>query len=244
MPTILLVHGAWHGSWCWAKVVFRLQQLGLNAITLDLPGRAGDTTPVADLTLERYARSVCGVAAVQQQPVIVVGHSMGGAVITQAAEYQPERFAKLVYLCAFLPRNGQSVRELAQTDPGLVLPNVRFDVPSGYVSFRDDASLREVFYGDCSEEDVRRAAALLVPEPIAPSATPVEVSADRSGRVPRAYIECRQDRAIPLSLQRSMVQAAPCQETFSLEASHSPFLSMPQHLADILAAISAPAIRE
>ena len=86
--------------------------------------------------------------------------------------------------------------------------------------------------------------ALLVPEPIAPASTAVEVSADRSGRVPRAYIECLEDRAIPLSLQRSMVQAVPCQETFSLEASHSPFLSMPRELADVLASVAARTVRE
>src|SRR5262245_49992335 len=59
MATILLVHGAWHGSWCWAKVVSLLQRDGLNAVTLDLPGRAGDAMPIEHLTLERYARTVC-----------------------------------------------------------------------------------------------------------------------------------------------------------------------------------------
>src|SRR5262245_31694571 len=209
MATILLVHGAWHGSWCWAKVVSLLQRAGHNAVTLDLPGRAGDTTPIENLSLERYARAVCHVAGLQQQPVVVVGHSLGGVVITQAAEYDPQNFAKLVYLCAFLPRNGQSLRDLAQTDVGLVMPNVRPDTPKGYFSFRKDAPLRDIFYHDCSEEDVRRAEVMLVPEPMAPSATPVSVTEHRFGRVPRAYIECRQDRAIPPSLQRTMCEASP-----------------------------------
>ena len=164
MATILLVHGAWHGSWCWAKIVSLLQRDGLNAVTLDLPGRAGDVTPIENLTLERYAQAVCRVARVQKEPVVVVGHSLGGVVITQAAEYEPQRFAKLVYLCAFLPQNGQSLRTLAQTEAGLVMPNVRPDTPKGYFSFREDAPLREIFYHDCSEGDARRAAMMLVPD--------------------------------------------------------------------------------
>lgn len=238
MATILLVHGAWHGSWCWAKIVSLLQRDGLNAVTLDLPGRAGDVTPIENLTLERYAQAVCRVARVQKEPVVVVGHSLGGVVITQAAEYEPQRFAKLVYLCAFLPQNGQSLRTLAQTEAGLVMPNVRPDTPKGYFSFREDAPLREIFYHDCSEEDARRAAMMLVPEPMAPSATPVSVTEQRFGRVPRAYIECRQDRAIPPSLQRKMNEAVPCREMFSLDTSHSPFLSAPRELAQMIAAVS------
>jgi pimeloyl-ACP methyl ester carboxylesterase len=238
MATILLVHGAWHGSWCWAKIVSLLQRDGFNAVTLDLPGRAGDVTAIENLTLERYAQAVCHVARVQKEPVVVVGHSLGGVVITQAAEYEPQRFAKLVYLCAFLPQNGQSLRTLAQTEAGLVMPNVRPDTPKGYFSFREDAPLREIFYHDCSEEDARRAAMMLVPEPMAPSATPVSVTEQRFGRVPRAYIECRQDRAIPPSLQRKMNEAVPCREMFSLDTSHSPFLSAPRELAQMIAAVS------
>jgi pimeloyl-ACP methyl ester carboxylesterase len=238
MTTILLVHGAWHGSWCWAKVVSLLQKEGLNAITLDLPGRAGDPTPIADLTLDQYARAVCHVAQLQHRPVIVVGHSLGGVVISQAAEYQPQSFAKLVYLCAFLPRNGQSLRELAQTDTGMVLPNVQPDTPKGYFSFRENAPLREIFYHDCPEEDARRAAAMLVPEPMSLSATPVCLTEERFGRIPRAYIECRQDRAIPPSLQRRMNEAVPCRERFSLDTSHSPFFSAPRELAQIIISVS------
>jgi pimeloyl-ACP methyl ester carboxylesterase len=96
---------------------------------------------------------------------VVVGHSLGGVVITQAVEYEPQSFAKLVYVLRVpaaertIPRLGG----LAQTDVGLVTPNRRRDIPKGYVSFPEDAPLREIFYHDGSEEDARRAAAMLVP---------------------------------------------------------------------------------
>jgi pimeloyl-ACP methyl ester carboxylesterase len=234
MKTVLLVHGAWHGSWCWAKVVSLLQRDGLDAVALDLPGRAGDATPVEALTLDRYARAVCHAARLQRQPVVAVGHSLGGVIITQAAEYEPQRFAKLVYLCAFLPGNGQSLQDLAQDDAGLVGPNIQPDTPKGYYSFREDAPLRDIFYHDCSEEDARRAEAMLVPEPMAPFVTPVGVTEQRFGRVPRAYIVCRQDRAIPPSLQSRMSEAVPCHELYDLDTSHSPFFSAPRELAQLI----------
>jgi pimeloyl-ACP methyl ester carboxylesterase len=239
-PTVLLVHGAWHGSWCWAKVASLLQQSGINVVTVDLPGRAGDETPVEALTLERMARAVCQVARLQGRPVVVVGHSFGGMAITQAAEYEPEDFATLVYVCAFLPANGQSVRSLFGSRPGgVVATHVEMNTPrTGYSRFRAGAPLDEIFYNDCSAEDVARASAMLIPEPMAPSATPVDVSAQRFGRIPRVYVQCRRDRIIPLALQQQMCETTPCERVVSLESGHSPFLSVPAELAAILASVS------
>ncbi|MBM3131132.1 MAG: alpha/beta fold hydrolase, partial [Chloroflexi bacterium] len=90
MATLLLVHGAWHGSWCWAKVASVLADRGVSAVALDLPGRTGDEAPVEQLTLENYARKVCQIAASQNRPVILVGHSLGGMIISQAAEFHSE----------------------------------------------------------------------------------------------------------------------------------------------------------
>jgi pimeloyl-ACP methyl ester carboxylesterase len=237
MSTILLVHGAWHGSWCWAKVQYLLQSAGHNVVTVDLPGRAGDASPVATLTLERYARRVVEVAVLQPEPVVVVGHSMGGVTISQAAEHRPDLFRRLVYLAAFLPADGQSLLDLAQGDDSLVRPNVLPGVPAeGYLWFQPGAPFKDIFYHDCTDDDVRRATALLVPESALLSVTPVRVSADRFGRVPRSYIECRDDRALSLALQRRMHAAMPCDVVHTLATSHSPFLSAPGDLVEVILA--------
>lgn len=236
MATVLLVHGAWHGSWCWDKVAFLLHDAGHNPIVLDLPGRAGDPAQVVELNLRRYAERVCQVAALQPEPVTVVGHSMGGVVISQAAEYRPRLFRTLIYLAAFLPTSGQSLIGISQSDgTGLVRPNLVPDTPApGYLWFQEGASFRDIFYHDCSEADVRRATAMLVPEPSRPSVEPVQLSDGSFGSVPRMYIECLQDAAIPIALQRQMQQAMPCSGVRSLDTSHSPFLAAPGELVDAM----------
>jgi pimeloyl-ACP methyl ester carboxylesterase len=237
MSTFLLVHGAWHGSWCWAKVQFLLQSAGHNVVTLDLPGRAGDTSPAATLTLERYARRVVEVAALQPEPVVAVGHSMGGIVISQAAEHRPDLFRRLVYLAAFLPVDGKSLLELAEDEITLIRANLQPGVPEeGYLWFQPGAPFRDIFYHDCADDDVRRAEALLVPESALVSSTPLRLSADRFGRVPRAYIECRDDHAVSIALQRRMHAAVPCAAVHTLPTSHSPFLSAPGDLVEVILA--------
>src|SRR5690242_4856292 len=106
MATFVMAHGAWHGGWCWTKVVPLLERAGHAAIAPDLPGHGADTTPAREVTLQAYTDRVCQVALAQAEPVVLVGHSMGGLVISQAAEQCPEAMRTLVYITAFLLPNG------------------------------------------------------------------------------------------------------------------------------------------
>ena len=237
MSTYVLVHGAWHGGWCWEKVVPLLQKQGHTAVAPDLPAHGKDKTPIAEVSLQSYADRVCGILDAQSEAAILVGHSMGGMVITQAAEYRPDRIRTLVYLCAFLPRNGESLLQLAQADTeGLVLPNLVPADDQQSATVRDEA-IKDAFYGDCSDEDVAWAKSLLVAQPLAPLATPVSTTEANFGRVPRVYIECLKDRAIPPPLQKQMYTASPCRKVISMDTSHSPFFSAPQALVDHLLAL-------
>lgn len=100
MSTYVLIHGSWHGAWCWDKVVSILVKEGHTVVAPDLPGHGNDKTPIAKVTLRAYADHVCEVINTQSEPVILVGHSMGGIVITQAAENCPDNTQKLVFLTA------------------------------------------------------------------------------------------------------------------------------------------------
>ncbi|MEE8395075.1 MAG: alpha/beta fold hydrolase [bacterium] len=236
--TYVLVHGSWHGSWCWEKVVALLQQQGHNAIVLDLPGRAGDPTPARQLTLDSYAEKVCRVIALQRLPVILVGHSMAGTVVSQAAEYCAPRIKKLVYLCAFLLRSGQSLWQFYhEQESGLTLAHIVRDERKGVLTFTEDAPLREIFYHDCSEFDFARARAMLVPEPFGPREFAVRTSAERFGRVPRVYLETLQDRSIPIDLQKKMVGGTPCEKVISIDTGHSPFYAAPEELVSHLVSL-------
>jgi len=130
-------------------------------------------------------------------------------VITQAAEQRPERIKTLVYLCAFLPRNGESLSQLAQADAGsLVLPNLVAADDGASVTVRAEA-VRSAFYADCSDEQVALARSRLVPQATAPFATPVLTTEERFGRVPRVYIEALRDCAIPLEHHRNRAVVVP-----------------------------------
>lgn len=233
MSTFVLVHGSFHGGWCWDAVVARLTAAGHRALAPDLPGRDGHA--LASLSLDDYATRIADVVTAEREPVVLVGHSMGGVVVTTVAERIPERLERLVYVCAFLPANGQSLLDLAKTDTESVLMrNLVIDEPTGTHHVRP-AGARESFYHDCPDADAARATARLVPEPLAVVATPVATTATRFGRVARAYIECTDDRAVGPALQRRMHAAQPCRVT-PLSSSHSPFLARPDELTRALVA--------
>jgi pimeloyl-ACP methyl ester carboxylesterase len=238
MSRYVLVHGAWHGGWCWEKVAPLLRQAGHQVETLDLPGHGLDRTPMREITLAAYTKRVCETLDAQAELVILVGHSMGGIVITQVAEERPEKIQTLVYLTAFLPQNGESLLQLARLNvDSLLMPNLTANEEQGYLTFKEEAPLKDIFYGDCPDEDVARARSLLVNQAIAPMATPVRITAEHFGRVPKVYIECLRDRTISPSMQKMMYAATLCQTILSLETSHSPFFSAPQELVQHLTSL-------
>lgn len=227
----MLVHGAHHGGWCWDKIVPLLEQAGHGAVAPDLPGLGEDSTPIAEITLDAYVARVCAVVEAQKDPVVLVGHSMAGAVITQAAEERAERIDTLVYLCAFLPGNGESLLDWMTRDTGSLIPRYRVDSEDGSQATMRDEAVRELFYADCPDEDVLRARSLLRPQASAPFAVPVHTTDESFGRVPRVYIETLEDRAVTLSLQRQMYTAMPCRRVITMNTGHSPFFSAPEALA-------------
>ncbi len=234
MSTFVLIHGAWHGGWCWHKVAPILQSRGHTVLTPDLPALGVDRTPLASATLQGYSDRVCEALAGCSEAVYLVGHSMGGIAITQAAEAMPQKVKTLVYLTAFLLPSGRTLLEEAQADIGsAVLPNLVFASDQASATVKSDA-IRDVFYADCSPSDWALAQALLVPQAAAPFATPIRSTSERWGSVPRVYIECTADHAISLATQRSMQARLPCKRVLTMSTSHSPFLSAPEALAEHL----------
>lgn len=236
MATFVFVHGAWHGAWCWFKVIPRLRAAGHNAIALDLPGRGIDITPVEDVTFEKQITRVSERIEKAGNQAVLVGHSRGGTTITQVAERHPDRIDCLVYLTAFLLDDDQTVAEFAQGyTESLLPPNLVVDEAAGTRKIADQA-VEEALYADCSEEDVTLAQSLLRPEPIVNDR--VETTDANFGSVRRVYIHCQNDRAITPAMQRDMCSQRPCNATYSLPSSHSPFLSSPHQLVDILRGIA------
>ena len=232
----VLVHGAWHGAWCWFKITAALEAAGHRTTAIDLPSAGIDGTPPANVTLESQAARVLAVVDAADAPVVLVGHSAGGPVVSTVAEARPEKIAKLVYVTAFLLPNGGSIVAVTANDPdSLITPNLVVS-PDGTVAVRLE-SVRDVFYGTCDDADVELAHALLKPIAFQPTITPVSVGASFES-VRRFYVRCRRDRAVTFAAQRAMLDALPCERTFTIDSDHSPFLSHPGALVRILAAIA------
>ncbi|WP_331737510.1 alpha/beta fold hydrolase [Streptomyces sp. NBC_00019] len=272
---VLLVHGFYHGAWCWSEVSFELAARGVASVAVDMPGHglkarrpaastrrphvpsdfASEKSPVADVGLDTAATLLAEQArrTGRGEPVTAVAHSMGGAALTLAAERHPELFARLVYVTAYMPASdipcitypslpeaeGQQSLGLLAADPAVV-GALRVDTTD------DDLrpAIRSAFYGGVDQDIADAAIALLGCEsPTAMATQPVTLTAQRWGSIPRTYVLCTQDNTIPVALQRLFVTQAdhafPQNRTHvvTLESAHSPFLSMPDRLAEVVAGL-------
>lgn len=238
MSHYVLIHGAWHGAWCWYKLAARLRTAGHTVTCPDLPGHGVDRTPTAAVTFAAYVERVTQVLDAAPEPVVLVGHSMGGAVVTQATEERPDRVRHLVYVAAFAPGDGQSVSQIARGDPDDRMgARMLFAADRKSVTLKPE-TIREGLYADCADEDFALAQMLLVPQASAPLGTAVHVSETRYGRVPRSYIECTRDMGVSIGAQRAMAGRKGCANVYTLDTSHSPFLSAPDRVAEILAGLA------
>lgn len=246
MLTFLLIHGGLHGGWCWDKVVPKLQRAGYGAVAPDLPGMGSDQTPLKTVTMASWAAFVASLVRDIGDEVVLVGHSRGGPVISEAAELVPELVLGLVYVSAALLPAGTRVLEYVSDEvPGL---REGIIVDAEGISYQMEQEVaRARFYNRTDRATADWAIAHLTPEPIAPTATPLEITPARWGRLPRAYIECMDDRALPLQFQRAMQARLPCNPVLSIDTDHSPFLSAPdtlaQHLIQIAGAFRCESIR-
>lgn len=230
---IVLVHGAWVGAWSWDEVVPLLEDAGHETFVVELPAHGDDDTPVAEATLAAYRDDVLAVLDGIDGPAAVVGHSMGGMVISEVAEARPEAIATLVYVAAFLPQDGQSLLDIGSTDAGSILTMHLVDHGDGTASI-DPEFIGEVFCGDCSDDDVAKILELTRPEPLAPTVTPAALTDAAFGSVHKSYVHTELDMTVSLAAQEAMVDATPVAEVRSLSTAHSPFLSQPEALASTI----------
>lgn len=238
MTSFVLIPGAWHGAWCWERVVPLLTAAGHRALTPELHGMGADHARAAEGTLAGWTAQIGAMLAAEAAPVILVGHSRGGAVISEVAEHWPERVAGLVYVAALLLPDGASVRDTLATAEGAATVEIaRHDDGTCTIA---PADVGPALYNTTPADWTARAIARLGPEPRGVLRTPVRVTAARFGRVPRHYVECRADRTIPLATQRAMQAAWPCATVATLDCDHSPFYSAPEALAAALLSLAQP----
>jgi pimeloyl-ACP methyl ester carboxylesterase len=223
--SIVLVHGAWHGPWVWDQVVGPLRERGFDVRTVQHPssdpgrGTLGDMYADAE-SLRRELGSIDG-------DVLVVAHSYGGVVTTEGAA-GADNVKHIVYLTAFMLDEGESL-----------FSAVGGTVPDWWIRHEDAGTVEagraeQIFYNDCPADDAAAAAAKLEPQLEESFMQPLRSVAWRE--VPTTYVICDQDNAIPVFAQEHMAQRAG--DVRRLDASHSPFLSMPDRVVEIIAELA------
>jgi pimeloyl-ACP methyl ester carboxylesterase len=236
MARFVLVHGAFGGAWCWEPVIGPLEAAGHTVEAFDLPGGGDDRTPVADVTLRSCAERVCSVLAQRAEPAVLVGYSMGGAVVTQAAGMCPDRVASLIFVCAFMPANGQSLLDLTHLPEGaddMIQANIVIEGDPPVATLSAEATAAAVF-NNCTSDAAAWAVAKRRPQPVAPFADPVEVDDKALAAIPRSYVLTERDNSIPPALQRRMIREHPCRKVIELDTDHAPYLSATDELVAAL----------
>lgn len=243
MATFVLVHGAWHAASCWQRLISLMEDKGHRVIAPDLPGHGSDSTPLGKLSLNLYSSYIHQLIDNIDNNIILLGHSMGGMVISQLAEEMPEKITRLVYLAAFLPQNGQSIFDLmainrsdeAETE---IEKAMEMSSDKRVCTIKKEA-IRVLFYGHCTDEMVEQALQQFTEQAILPLAGKAQLTEENFGRVKKIYICCLHDRVIPVSHQRRMISRQRCDEVMQIYTDHSPFYSCPEELEEILSALAS-----
>jgi pimeloyl-ACP methyl ester carboxylesterase len=225
--TVVLVHGAWSGSWMWGRVLPLLVERGIAARAVDLPSCRASSAPLVGLAGDEAA--VSELLDQIQGDIVLCGHSYGGMVITGAASGHA-RVRRLLYLCAFMPAEGESL--LGMFD-GVVPSFWRIRDDLTVLPELDEAALRA---SDLDPEDRLLMASRRVPQSLTAYTEPPTGIAWRS--IPSTYAVCTNDASFPTELQRTLATRAT--DTVELPTGHQPMLTRPELVADLLTGLAAP----
>lgn len=241
-PAILLVHGAWHDSRCWDSLTAILESCGRQVLRPDLPSHGTDTTPPDKVTLRHYAAAIEESLEAAEAPVLLLAHSMAGVPATMAACARPDKVARLAYLCAFLPRPGDSVfsliTELRGHEPLLPIELAMELSADKRRCQLDHGQAPELFYSALPPELAAAYGATLGSQGSLPLSGAARFDQPTFEGLESLYICCTRDRVLPLHLQRRMLSRQPPRSLLQLDFDHSPFHSAPRELSELLLAMA------
>ncbi|MCQ4297664.1 alpha/beta hydrolase [Pseudomonas stutzeri] len=233
MADIVLIHGAWAGSWVWDSLQDGLRDAGHRPHAVDLPGNGHNDTPLTAASLQRYVEHVGALIETLPGPIQLVAHSGGGVTATAVAERYAERIAGVAYVAGMmLPSGmgfGELCAELSRDYPEVSGIGPYLEAVSGGSRVPSDAACA-VFYHDAPAQAAIAAARRLTVQPDGGRDIAAYWSAERFGRLPRLYIEAAQDRSVLPRVQQRMQQLVPGAERVVLDCGHAPQLAMPDAL--------------
>lgn len=240
--TFVLVHGSFHGNWCWSRLIPLLEREGYKVFAPNLPASGGDPAPIENADLASYATRVASVIDGIAGPVILVGHSMGGIVTSQVSEQRSDRLAAAIYINGLLLRNDESLGSFLDANKALnvddlVLKNMKVSADGQIATFPPEKAA-EVFYNTCTPADADWAKSQLTPQRTKVYGDKLQLTPERYGKVKRFYVKGSKDHGVSPLYQDAMLKNTPCDQVFTLDGDHSPFLSAPDKLAEIILSVT------
>ncbi|KAK4483893.1 hypothetical protein RD792_011102 [Penstemon davidsonii] len=247
----VLVHGEGFGAWCWYKSIALLEETGLLPIALDLTGSGIDLTDINKVsTMAEYSKPL--IDFLQKLPedekVILVGHSSGGACVSYALEHLPQKISKAVYLCATMISDGQrpfdvfaeelgSAEIFSPESKALIYGNGQDNPPTGFMF--EKQHMHGLYFNQSPAKDVALAMVSMRPIPLGPMTEKLSLSAKQYGTGRRFYVQTLDDNALSPDVQEKLVRENPPEGVFKIKGSdHCPFFSKPQSLHKILLEIA------
>jgi pimeloyl-ACP methyl ester carboxylesterase len=236
---VILIHGAWQGSWAWARFTPYLEAAGFVVRAIDLPGNGVDGSDPADVTFESWQQHLHGVVNAFGRPVSLVAHSGGGLLATAFAERWPRSVSRLVYVAGMMLPGGESFEEIVKSvsrqhpEATGIWPHLEWSQDRRVSRVPAKAAVAH-FLQDCAPSEAAAAAAQLTPQGEGGRAVTSPATAERYGRIPRLYVEALDDRSVILPVQRAMQARAPGAQIASLPTGHAPQFSAPARLAEAI----------
>mgnify|MGYP000025195363 CR=1 FL=1 len=233
MAHIILVHGASQSGSCWESVPIRLSDCGHTVEVLDLPGHGQDSTPLAEVTLAKYAQKVAQAILSSPEPPVVIGHSMGGFVITAGVDLALEAAGsvnQLIYVTALVPGDGESMDDLR------AYPEFGKGTPPGTVEIRGVPPVLYILNDENRLGGQGGYIPTFEPQPLAPFSEPVRLKHSESYR--RSYVFATRDQVLPLAAQERFVAQRLMHAVARIDSDHAPFVTHPAELVAIIDAWS------
>jgi len=237
--TAVLIHGAWAGGWVWDAITPHLEARGFKVLAPDLPGTGARLGDPSNASLDECVADLMTQLNDVEGPLLLVGHSGGGAVATQLAEAVCERVIGVAYLAGMMLPSGTGFGEIVAgmvadyPDASGIGPHLEWEA-GGQVSRVPVQAIREIFLQDVSDSVASQAVARFGPQAEGSRKLIPRWTQSRFGQLPRLYVEARQDRSVVLPIQRRMQQWVPGADVVSLDTGHVPQVSAPQAVADAL----------
>lgn len=229
LKTFVFVHGAWHGAWCWERIASELRKTGHQVFTPDLPGHGSQYQPSHHVTFNDYVSSIISLILQQSNPVILVGHSMGGLVITAVAEKIPEHIEELVFITAYIPENGDSLASISEKSLSNQLsPYLDINKDKNEIKLRHSPALKKIFFNCCNKKDRDEAFSKLHSQPLEPFFAQIKVS-EVFYQIPKRVFVCKNDKVLMMADQYRMAKTV-VQDVITLDADHSAYYSAAKSL--------------